>query len=254
MRRPRTVRHGKRSGDIRRDVSETQLAAIGSVALAYNEAEVLIDILISLALGLFANVAHEVTARINGMDGKIEIAKAAMREIGASEGFMGLLGDTLGGGSGFGRYKKYRDAVIHARILDAPAAIALTPGRRGKTDEVLLTVDALNGLFDRLVLVRLELIEACNVAIRLSTKLHLALVAKATIAISSDRDRAAQIADRSKSQLEQEIHEALSRYREHQKNRRSLPPLPEFRDGLPSQPGTEEACSRAGSTAGPPPE
>ena len=166
MRRPLTARKGKRSGDIRKDLSETQLAGIGSIALAYNEAEVLIDILVSLVLGLLTNTAHEVTSRINGIDGKIELAKIGMRELGADENTIALLGQSLGD-AGFKEYKKYRDAVVHARVLDAPTGIALSPAKRGKLDEVLLTVDALNGLYDRLALVRLELIEACNIAIRL---------------------------------------------------------------------------------------
>jgi len=247
MRRSRTVRHGKRSGDIRKDVSEAQLAAIGSVALAYNEAEVLIDILMALALGLFTRVAHDVTDRINGMEGKVEIVKIAMREIGASEETMALLGETLGENSGFRLYKKYRDAVIHARILDAPTAIALTPANRGKVDEVLLTVEALNGLFERLALVRLELIEACNIAIRLRTELRWAPIRNAAEATSADKDRAAQIGDLPKRQFEQEIQEALSRYREHQRSRRSLQPLPEFREEPPSHPMTEDASPPAES-------
>ena len=81
------------------------------MALAYNEAEVLIDILMSLVLGLLTNTANEVTSRINGIDGKIELAKIGIRELGADEKTMGLLGQTLGD-AGFKEYKKYRDAVF----------------------------------------------------------------------------------------------------------------------------------------------
>jgi hypothetical protein len=114
----------------------------------------------------FSHTANEVLSRINGVDGKIELAKIGMLELSADEQTVNLLAQTLGE-AGFKEHKKYRDAVIHARVSDAPAGIALSPARRGKIDEVLLTVDALNGLYDRLALVRLELIEACNIAIRL---------------------------------------------------------------------------------------
>jgi hypothetical protein len=56
--------------------------------------------------------------------------------------------------------KQYRDAVIHARVLNAPAGLAQSPGKRGKTNEVLLTLGALDGLCERLALLRRELIEA----------------------------------------------------------------------------------------------
>ena len=228
MRRPITSRKGKRSGDIRKDLTNVQLASIGSVVLAYNEAEILIDILVSLVLGLLTNTANEVTSRINGIDGKIELAKIGMRELSADDTTIRLLSETLGD-SGFSKYKKYRDAVVHARILNAPAAIALSPARRGKFDEVLLTVEALDGLYDQLVIVRQELIEACNIAIRLFSELRFAPIrAVAAQAATPPLERALALFDLPKRQYEQEIQDAQSRYQEHQRRRLSLPPLPEF--------------------------
>ena len=85
----------------------------------------------SLALGLWAGPSYEVTSRIHGIDGKIEIIKVAISSIGASDDIKGVVGGTLGDDH-FKKYKKYRDAVIHARVLDASAAIALAPvGREG---------------------------------------------------------------------------------------------------------------------------
>jgi hypothetical protein len=245
MRRSRTIfRHSRRSGDIRKDLTAEQLAGIGGVTLAYNEAEVLIDILMSLSLGLLTHSAHEVTSRINGIDGKIELAKIGMRELGADQKTTDLLGGSLGDG-GFKSYKKYRDAVIHARVLDAPAGIALSPSNRGKIDEVLLTVEALNGLYDRLVLVRQELIEACNISIRLFTERRMGPIRKsATEAAADPLQRALAIVDLPKRQYEQEIQDCLSRFQEHQKNRLSLPRLPEF----PVEPPIPQA------TEAPPPQ
>jgi len=236
MRRLRTGTgpHGKRSGDIRKDVTEAQLAGIGSVALAYNEAEVLVDILMSLSLGLLTASAPEIVGRINGVEGKFELAKIGMREIGASEAVMALLGQSLGD-SGFARYKKYRDAVIHSRILNVPAAIALTHGKRGKIDEVLLSVDALNGLYDRLVLIRLELIEACNIAIRLLTNRRVGDMVKSMAGINP---LASKLVGQPTPPFEQDIQDVMARYREHQTRRLSLPPLPEFPDELLVPPKT----------------
>jgi hypothetical protein len=251
MKRPSSrFRHSKRSGDIRKDLTPEQLAGIGSVALAYNEAEILIDILLSLSLGLLSYVAHEITSRINGIDGKVALAKIGMNYVSADETTMHLLGETLGDG-GFSLYKKYRDAVIHARVLDAPQAIAISPAKRGKNDEVLLTAKALDGLYDRLVLVRLELIEACNIAIRLYSE-HRFKPLRAIAAATQYREitnRLAELADLPKRQYEQEIQEALSRYQEHQKHRLSLPPLPEF-PPEPAIPPDSEGASAPPEPAG----
>ena len=222
----------QRTGDIRKDLTESQLAGVGSVALAYNEAEILIDILMSLALGIFTFIANDVTGRINGIDGKIEIAKKAMKLIAASDEVNKLLSETLGDG-GFSLYKKYRDAVIHARILDAPAGIGLSPARRGEVQEVLLTASALNGLYDRLVIIRLELIEACNIAIRSFSDRRWTPLR----ALLDPSDSKAYLPKR---QYEQEIQACLSRYREHQKRRLLLPPLPEFPEEPPVPQSMEE--------------
>jgi hypothetical protein len=47
----------------------------------------------------------------------------------------------------------------HARVLNAPAGLAQSPGKRGKTNEVLLTLGALDGLYERLALLRRELMK-----------------------------------------------------------------------------------------------
>jgi hypothetical protein len=241
MKRSRTLSHGKRSGDIRKDLTEAQLAGIGSVAMAYNEAEVMIDILMSLSLGLLTRAANEITGRINGVDGKIALTKIGLREMGASKEILTLTESTLGG---FSEYKKYRDAVIHARILDAPNAIALTPAHRGKTQEVLLSVDALNGLYDRLFLIRMELIEISNMTIRLFTHRRFQPMMQATLGMLGAITH--QAAALPKPQIEQEIQDAMSRYREHQKRRLSLQPLPKFPGESPVPQGTEPAPDQSG--------
>jgi hypothetical protein len=219
------ARSYKSSGDIRKDLTDAQLSGIGAVTIAYNEIDILIHILVSLALGLLTNTANEVTGRIHGVDGLIEIAKIAMREIGASDEVMALLGDTFGK-LGFAQCKKRRDAVIHARVLDGPAGIGMSKGKRGAVQEILLTTYALNDLYERLRLLRLELFEACNIAIRLRTEFRFGPIRKIAETLHPDKDRAGQIADLPIRQIEQEIQACLARYREHQKSRLSLGPPP----------------------------
>jgi hypothetical protein len=224
MKRQRSDIFPKRTGDIRKDLTESQLASLGAVALAYNEAEAFIDTIMVFGLGVAAEVAAEVTSRINGVDGKIEIAKAAMKELGATGDTQAIFADSLGKG-GFMKLKEYRDAVIHARTLDAPTGIAGTAAKRGKFYEVLLTKEALDGLYDRLVLVRCELMEACNIAINLS---GLRKIEQFEHQAGAVLPQAVPVLARTKAKLEQDIQAALSRHRGYQHRRLSLAPLPKF--------------------------
>jgi hypothetical protein len=180
--------------------------------------------------------------RINGIDGKIELAKVGLRDLGAADDLLNSASETLGQ-DGFSKYKKYRDAVIHARILDAPTGIAISPAKRGKRQEVLITVNALNALYDRLVLVRNELIEICQITIRLYTTRRWGPMSQIAAQIVPN---AGQIPGPPTRQIEQEIQEALSRYRVLRKRRQSLPPLPEFPDESSALPETESDAARSG--------
>ncbi len=141
MKRPASDRPIKRTGNVRKDLSENQLAWIGSVALAYNETEALLDLTVTCSLGQL-DLGHELTSRINGTDGKIEIIKTAMEKLKAEQSIRDAIALTLGA-DGFAGLKKYRDRIIHARIRDAKNAIAESPASRGKFEEVLLIPKAL---------------------------------------------------------------------------------------------------------------
>jgi hypothetical protein len=233
MKRQHTGYATNRTGDIRKDYTEKQLAGIGSVALAYNDAEIQIDVLFSFAFGLSGPSSLEVTSRINGIDGKIEIVKTALRELNASPEFQTLIASSLGN-DGFALLKQYRDAVIHARDLDAVSGIAFTSVKRGKLYEVLLTIKALDGLYERLVLMKLELVEASIIATRLSTIRQMDRLARQMHDFLATQH---EFPARTKAKSEQAIQAVMSRYREHQKRRLSLPPLPKF----PSAPELQQA-------------
>lgn len=224
MKRPRVGPIANRFGNIRKDYSSSQLAALGAVALAYNEAEVTIDLLMVYALDLFAGVAPEITSRINGVDGKIEIAKVGMVALGASNEIMEALNETLGE-AGFSKLKQYRDGVIHAHSIDVPSGIASTSIKRGKFYEVLLNEKALNGLYNRLLLMRAELIELCNIAISLSITRKIGML---TFQTKNVYPQITAVFDHTTAKNEQDTQAAMSRYRAHRNRRQSLPPLPEF--------------------------
>jgi hypothetical protein len=68
-----------------------------------------------------------------------------------------FLSVTLGDGD-FKLLKKYRDAVIHARIVNRVTGVGELLESRGKHTEVLLTKEALMGLYKRLEAIRMELL------------------------------------------------------------------------------------------------
>src|SRR3989442_1227843 len=80
----RQVRQSDRVLDIRNELNTDQLAMIGAIALKYNDVEATIDVLLGYTLNLSIDAILEVTSRINGIEGKIEIAKAALAAVGAS--------------------------------------------------------------------------------------------------------------------------------------------------------------------------
>jgi len=232
MKRAHTVgRVAYGTGNILRDVAKRQLRNIGAVSIAYNEAEATLDLFLQFALRLWPGVAGEVTSRINGADGKIAIAKKAIADLSRSSGFgvsqhiPDLVTKSLEH-DGFALLKQYRDAVIHAHKFDVPTAIARTSTKRGKPYEVLMSATALKGLYDRLVLVRNELWEACTLAAVLSQIDMWLIIAHNVGAINSAVGKKMFL--RRKAQTERDIRVATSRYRRHQNHRLSLPPLPKF--------------------------
>ena len=221
MKRADTKRQIRRTGKIRKDLTKTQLAGIGAVTLSYNENERLVDIILSSLLDLDKLVAPEVTSRINGMDGKIAIIKSAVKSTGATEEAQNLISNTLGN-SGFSEFKKYRDAIIHAIVLDAPSGIGSGPVNRGKCSEVLLTTKALNSLYRQQTVLRLELIEA----MKLATVLKVAKRHDLRCSVCAEPVRAPK--ELQPPPLESEIQAATSQLLKRQRRRLSLPPLPEF--------------------------
>jgi hypothetical protein len=235
MKRAHDTRAAYGSGNILRDVSKRQLANIGAVSIAYNEMEEALDLLLIFSLGIWANVGPQVTSRINGADGKIAIVKAAMRDMSSLKGISGYVVGSPGFGElleksleheGFALLKQHRDAVIHAHKFDVPTAIALTSVKRGKPYEVLMTADALKALYDRLVLVRNELWEACTIVARASDSFKAFWVAHNIGAVNSPVGKKLFLS--TKAQTERDIRGAIFRYRRHQSRRLSLPPLPSF--------------------------
>jgi hypothetical protein len=163
-----------------------------------------------VTIRLPGDLHRDVTSRINGIEGMIAIVKAGAKTLGVSEKIRIFLAESLGDGA-FGLFKKYRDAVIHARIVNKTAGIGEFVESRGRHSQVLLTTQALDRFYDHVDALRSEL--TCLLALLIEDALPM------PIADSVDPER---------SQREAKIREYLAQARAHRNRRLSLPPIPEF--------------------------
>jgi hypothetical protein len=212
MKRPRlpaTSRPVFMAGDIKRDLTKEQLAAIGAISLAYNKAEDRIDDLFGVVTALDGQMRLEVSTRINGIDGKIAIITHGAKEFGLTDEEQFSLEELLGEGV-FKKLKKYREAVIHSRINHAPVGIGYTIERKAKINEVLLSQNALDALYDHLIACCSELSVAAAVLQHARTVNN---------AAPDDPNREQHEANRSGSSAQ---------FRRYRTLRQSLPPIPEF--------------------------
>ena len=147
-------RYGPRAHDIKKELSREQLAALGAVALAWNDVEAMIDVLLCVVMSTPHKLWRELTTRINGIEGKFSIIKTCIKDrFGINGGLFDDIVDTL---SAAAQYRGYRDTIVHSRVVDTKNSIAEMRFRRDKQEEVLLTADALNNLYDRLLCIRDE--------------------------------------------------------------------------------------------------
>src|SRR4249920_3359014 len=71
--------HRAAHGSVRHDLDADQLKGVGAVAMAYNELEAFVDTIFVVITGLGEQLGLEVGTRINGVEGKVAIIKAAAK-------------------------------------------------------------------------------------------------------------------------------------------------------------------------------
>lgn len=202
--------HAVRSSDPFTNLTTQQLAYIGAIALLYNDDEALVDEMCAAALAIPIR-QEELLSRINGIEGKYQLIKLGAEFWGFTDADRHHLGGLLGDG-GFHGLKKWRDAVIHARFLDIKSSTGRVFEKQGRISEVLLSKDALVGLYNRLDYMRIELGRLLDILHR-------------QIQITKG-----DLTPPHKERLEQENRDAWAQARELQSHRQSLPPMPEFPD------------------------
>ena len=154
MKRPRPKHRDRasRTGDILKDFTSLQLASIGAVALAWNELEYQFDEMLGYGLVIQDGYGANVTTRLS-IENKIELMKMVVRNAGLPEEALNPFIHAIGE---YGRYKELRDSVIHARLVDADTAIGEVSHYKMKFSEILLSQEALENLYQRIVLLRDE--------------------------------------------------------------------------------------------------
>lgn len=191
------------------------LESIGAISLTWNWIEEVFDVTTSLALGLHPKLWVPIASRINGFEGKTEIIKDVAR-LAMNKDDCLVIANTCGSVM---EHKRYRDAVIHACILDPTVTTAPTFKRHGKHYEVLVSDDALYALSARLALLSGE------AAIAMSAFMFFG-VAKGTL--NAGRASLPDDQEGEMRQAELEFQSCMAQLRDHQKTRKDLPPLPKF--------------------------
>ena len=146
-------RSGSKTNDVKRDLSSAQLQAVGAVAIAWNEVEFLLDCMLYSGLHLSAISWLDIVTRI-GLDAKIDLIAAAKETSNISDNISAAIQRSI---HALKALKDLRHSVIHARVFDASRGIGENIRRGAKISQVLLTEQALNGLYERLAFLRVEM-------------------------------------------------------------------------------------------------
>jgi hypothetical protein len=214
MRRPlpKGAKPGKNVPDVKSAYTIDQLAEIGAIALTWNQTEMFVDFLLLIVLKMPVGLWTPVAKRINGMEGKLAILRlrAEQSEILTDEA-RSCIKTSL---DAVAEYKTYRDAIVHSLTFDADQGIALETGRKAMSQQVLVTKEALAGLYQRLVLLIDEL-KSIDLLFRLGDE-------QGAMAIYRGKPEPLKL------RREKDVPYGVSQTRELQRRRLTLPPLPTF--------------------------
>lgn len=206
---------GLRTVDVLKSMTTQQLAWVGAIAMAYNDAEEALQIAFIQCVG--PPVGNMELATKVSAGALPTLVLNIMQVLDIDRKILQLAERTLVG-DGFTQLKKYRDGVIHARIFDFASGIGSTPNK-GKSDSVLLTEPALEGLYRRLAVVAEEIKQLWII-----------------VADVRHQEQRALRSDQGRARHEATIRAATAQLAQLQKGRKSLPPLPKFPEAQPMPP------------------
>jgi hypothetical protein len=252
MKRKIEKRRGRtfRSYDVRKDLSAEQLAAVGSVILAWNDTEAMLNVLMCVVCNIHHGIWRDLASRIQGYEGKIELVKLTVSARFGIRENSGWLHDaiwlTL---AAVKQGRQHRDTLAHTRVIDRYLGIGETSVRRTELQEILLTADALNGLYDHIHALTKELWWLISFFEQLNQLASLGEDDKPIGSFLVDLISAQQAAmregkpgvlsvtpDLSRRSIEQEAQRCFSQYHHHHNQRLLLKPLPKLPPEDPNQP------------------
>ncbi|MCG8560750.1 MAG: hypothetical protein MI824_13190 [Hyphomicrobiales bacterium] len=140
--------------DPRRSISELQIRGIGAITLAWNEVEFLLETLLFSGLGLSDSVWPQIAPNFEGAQPKIDLIKRVSDGFHLDPTSHRILRATL---DDIALLKRYRDLIVSVRPFEPPAGVSQAIRRSGKKEELLLALDALQGLHERIAIIRREL-------------------------------------------------------------------------------------------------
>lgn len=216
-------RGGARHGDIKKDLTQEQLAGIGAATTSFNDLEFELDILVAVSISVPSQLLMDVVKRLRGLEDKIDIAKLAIDHwenmvtfVNAPKAyhFSAISKSSLGA---FTEQKKYRDLIVHSRVYDWANKIGEKIGLKAQHDQILLSEEALNWVYKMNVHLTSELNLIRN---------YVSYVTQHLVYDGSPFPN--------RLLLVPEALTILSKTRLHQKERASLGPAPKFPDEYPT--------------------
>jgi len=191
-----------------------QLVEVGAIILIWNQIDAFVDFLIYVSLRPPLLMFYDLTRRISGIRGKVELLRLyADRSDILNDDARQLIKITL---DGVLEYKRFRDDIAHSVPYDIDKGIAHTFKYGTEMVQTLVTIEALNGLYQRLKLLLDELRDV-DLLYRLSDE-------RGAFAVYPEEP------DPVGRRRTRDVPLQTARLQETQKRRLSLPPLPRFPD------------------------
>jgi len=209
MKSKKRKRIGVRFGDVFQNFTVNQLAWIGAVVIAYNEAESSLHRVFAASF-YYPGDSYQISSRIRTVKDIIFLIEEMLPKLGLAEKTIEMIHRSLTG-EGFTQLRSWRGGVVHSKLVDTSSGLAEAAGYDGKREAILLSEEALSGLCNRVQLVQKELDEICTI-LSCAKRLKFGTVAD----------------DQHKARLEELVQAAIDRCAQHQNQRRSLPPIPAF--------------------------
>jgi hypothetical protein len=155
-------------GKMKQELTIHQLAAIGAIALAYNELELAIDTVLLAVLEL---PCAAVSSSFNNIDDKITTITNEVSHIITEQNDQEQIKGAL---RTFREFTIYRDAINHVRIMNLMGHVRVDPKLRGAKSATIFSDGSLNAFYDHLIALEKELTSAAMLIKSISTLKSLA--------------------------------------------------------------------------------